>query len=371
MRLRYVCLCILIFAVGAAAAQGGFSIQQSMQQSIGMTSGNDDDFLNFTLPGFGMGMSFPDFGFEFNMTSSSDFDQAYSFFDKYYVSTPLPVVGIVSTPIKVDITHKMPSDIYFSGHKVKYSQYTSAVASNRGNELWIQGISDWSQYVICPVGTGLQLIAFTPAGGQAELYEIFQTTYPATILNVTNKQYPLYPLYNSMYFAADKIGRHILLFVLNGQPSNAIIIDVTQVPQQAPMQQTQGSSYQGANTYTQTYGQQYNQQQYGQQQYTSQQYTSTSIPSPTPVPVPRPGDTPVTIQSQGMKGYQVFLDESYIGTEGTNGDPLDGNFNFKVVGGQSHDVRVYDGQFNYPNRIYFPKGALKIIRVEPGTAVYV
>jgi hypothetical protein len=83
------------------------------------------------------------------------------------------------------------------------------------------------------------------------------------------------------------------------------------------------------------------------------------------------GDTPVTIQSQGMRGYQVFLDENYIGTEGTGGDPLDGRFNFNVVGNQNHDIRVYDGQFNYPKTMYFSSGVQKIINLEPGTEVYI
>jgi hypothetical protein len=81
------------------------------------------------------------------------------------------------------------------------------------------------------------------------------------------------------------------------------------------------------------------------------------------------GDTPVTIRSQGMRGYQVFLDENYIGTEGTGGDVLDGIFNFKVVGGKVHDIRVYDGQFNYPKSMYFARGNLKMIIVEPGAAL--
>jgi hypothetical protein len=72
-----------------------------------------------------------------------------------------------------------------------------------------------------------------------------------------------------------------------------------------------------------------------------------------------------------MKGYQVFLDENYIGMEGTGGDVLDGVFNFKVVGGQNHNIRVYDGQFNYPKSMYFARGVPKIINVEPGTAAYI
>lgn len=81
-------------------------------------------------------------------------------------------------------------------------------------------------------------------------------------------------------------------------------------------------------------------------------------------------DTPVTIVSQGMRGYQVFLDGNYIGTEGTGGDALDGSFSFEVVGGQNHDIRVYDGRFDYPKTIYFQRGLQKVIHVEPGMEVY-
>jgi hypothetical protein len=82
------------------------------------------------------------------------------------------------------------------------------------------------------------------------------------------------------------------------------------------------------------------------------------------------GDTPVTIVSQGMRGYEVFLDGNYIGTEGTEGDIRDGKYVFKVVGNQNHEVRVYDGQFNYPKTMFFQRGVQKIINVEPGILVY-
>jgi hypothetical protein len=98
---------------------------------------------------------------------------------------------------------------------------------------------------------------------------------------------------------------------------------------------------------------------------TAYPYTTTQTPAVTT------GDSTATIVSQGMRGYQVFLDGSYIGTEGTGGDPLDGKFSFRVVGGQNHEVRVYDGQFNYPKTIFFDRGGTKIIKVEPGMAVYI
>jgi hypothetical protein len=60
-------------------------------------------------------------------------------------------------------------------------------------------------------------------------------------------------------------------------------------------------------------------------------------------PIPTPGDAVVIIISQGMRGYQVYLDGRYIGTEGTGGDLSDGRFSFNVLGGRYHYIRVYDG----------------------------
>jgi hypothetical protein len=100
-------------------------------------------------------------------------------------------------------------------------------------------------------------------------------------------------------------------------------------------------------------------------QYPAPAYTSTQYPIATT------GDSTATIVSQGMRGYQIFLDGNYIGTEGTGGDPLDGKFTFRVVGNQNHEVRVYDGQFNYPKTMFFEHGGTKIINVEPGMAVYI
>ena len=244
--------------------------------------------------------------------------------------------GIISTPARFDIAQKTPTTIYYGvGQALPYSQYMSSMPS-RTNDLWVQGATSWSQYVVSPVGTWLQLVANAPVGGSSGVYEIVQTDTTATKYST----YQFFPGYNTMNFNADQVGRHLLYFVVNNQPSNVIIMDVFA---QAPSTQYQTN----APTITAS--------------------TVPTLPQTTSVG----GDTPVTIQSPGMRGYQVFLDENYIGTEGSNGDALDGVFNFKVTGGQNHNIRVYDGQFNYPKSMYFERGVLKIINVESGTAVYV
>ncbi len=252
--------------------------------------------------------------------------------------------------MKFDVTHKMPSRIYFgSGQEVQYTQYQSAMASSRGNELWIQKGADWSQYAIVPVGTGMQFIAFAPAGGQADYYELLQTDS----MNVTGKRLNFYSGYNSLNFMADKVGRHILMFVLNNQPSNSIIVDV--ISQAPPVQQVMAAGQMPPST-NQPVG--YSAPNsaasgYVQSVGTSTQYQTYSSTSTYPAQTGSvAGDTPVTIQST-MRGYDFYLDGVMVGKDGTNGYALDGVFRFNVVGGQTHTIRIFDGSNNYEKPVYF------------------
>jgi len=95
-----------------------------------------------------------------------------------------------------------------------YTQYVSTVPS-KTNDLWIQGATNWTQYVVCPVGTWLQLVANAPVGGSAGFYEMIQTS-------TTSSKYNTYQFnsgYNTMNFYADQVGRHTLYFVVNNSPA--------------------------------------------------------------------------------------------------------------------------------------------------------
>ncbi|MCK9564562.1 MAG: hypothetical protein M0Q43_00765 [Methanothrix sp.] len=366
MRFNCLCLCLCILALilgaGSASAVGGqgFSLQQSINVAGGAFS---EDYVNslFGISGMGTELSGPWFGPEFENTSS-----ASSFLSEFYINTSVPVIGF--NPVKIDVTHKMPSKIYFgSGREVTYTQYQSAVATARGNELWIQKGLDWSAYAIVPAGTGMQFIAFAPAGGQADYYEIVQTD----ALNTTSKRVNFYTGYNSLNFRADKVGRHVLLFVQSNQPSNSIIVDVIS---QAPtaVQTTTAGQMQPTSDMPPAY----NQPNAGQtttsglfqtttSASTQYQTYGTSYPPHTAVG----GDTPVTIQTT-MKGYDVYVDGVMIGKEGSNGDALDGVFKFSVVGGQTHTIRIFDGVNNFEKPMSFERGVAKIINVPAATTVY-
>jgi hypothetical protein len=135
----------------------------------------------------------------------------------------MPIVGgIISTPVKFDITQKTPSNVYYgAGVGLPYTQYVSTVPS-KTNDLWVQGATNWTQYVVTPVGTLIQLVANAPVGGSAGFYEIVQTNTNAVKYNT----YQFNQGYNTMNFNADQVGRHMLYFVVNNQPSNVVVVDV-------------------------------------------------------------------------------------------------------------------------------------------------
>ena len=166
--------------------------------------------------------------FPWYTTGGSFYSQPYSEvtfspFTEYYTTTGTPVIGgIISNPTKFDITKKTPSTVYYgAGVGLPFTQYASTVPS-KTNDLWIQGATNWTQYVVSPVGTWLQLIAYAPAEGPAGFYEMTQT-------DTTSSKYNTYQFnqgYNTMNFNADKVGRHMLYFVVNNQPSNVVVVDV-------------------------------------------------------------------------------------------------------------------------------------------------
>ncbi|MCU0637772.1 MAG: hypothetical protein MUE87_04050 [Methanothrix sp.] len=365
--MRSVCLCLylLILATGQA---GAIDQQFPPYESVDMISSSFGQSFVESL--FGTGVASTDMSEQWFGPIFQNRTSAYSFLSEFYINTSMPMAGGLA-PARIDVSQRLPAKIYFgSGQEILYTQYQTAMSASRGNELWIVKYQDWSQYAIVPLGIGLQFIAFAPAGGQADYYEILQTDNQ----NLTSRKVNLYAGYTSLSFPADSVGRHIIFYVLNNQPSNAIIIDVINPPQASPAVQMpetsdmppafgQMGAISGGPIQTTT--------------MSIAQTTTTAIAGPSavasqPAQIAPSGDTPVTIRSQGMRGYQIYLDGALIGTEGSGGDAPDGQFSFSVTGGQEHNIRVFDGQFNYDKgMIYFQRGVLKIINVEPGTAVYI
>ena len=232
-----ICLAALVCLAGPAGAQsdplGAGSSDSTMGSSGDWISpnmghatsrANSDQGLASMLQWLDQPVS----SFPWYTASDAFYSQPYSYttfspYTEYYTSTGTTVVGgIISNPTKFDITQKTPSRVYYgAGVGLPYSQYASTVSS-KTNDLWIQGATNWTQYVVSPVGTWLQLVAYAPVEGPAGVYETIQT-------DTTSSKYKTYQFnqgYNTMNFKADQVGRHTLYFVVNSQPSNVVVVDV-------------------------------------------------------------------------------------------------------------------------------------------------
>ncbi len=323
-----VLLCLLVLLCFGAASAQPYQYSNQVGSSIGnYMSSNVNGYTNISFPGISYNFTFPSYGF--NETYNASMSNAFSFFSEYYINTGTPIVGgIVSVPVQFNIAQRTPSRVYLvSGQAIPYSQYTSMVVAN-SNQLWIQGATDWSQYVISPVGTWLQLVAYTPNGGNANVYDIIQTSGSA----VKYRQYQLYPGYNSMNFYVGDAGRHMLYFIVNNQPSNIVVIDAAYQAQPSTETVTPlPAPYPG--------------------------YTPMPAPTPTPTPTPLSGNVPVTIRYPDTRSFDVYVDGAYVGSG------IGGSFSFSAPAG-SHDIRVWDGSFDYEKTVYLQSGIPKIIYVE-------
>jgi plastocyanin len=220
-------------------------------------------------------------------------------FSQYYRSTSQVPTDQLTAPTKIDLTGEEPAMLYFGSTQkaVPYSQYETYALTTGANSLWIQGASSWTQYAMVPLGSMITMITTSPAGGNGYLYEV----YPDGTLDKNG--YYFYP-YNQVGFYADEAGQHQLFFNIAGQPSNVIVIDV--VPYQSPA--TPAYNY-----------------------------------------------AAVTISSSWLRGYDVYVDGSYVATEGWTGES-DGMVTINVPGNQYHTIAVKGSGFTFSDYKFFNAG---------------
>jgi len=296
-----------------------------------------DDYLSYGAEVFRSSGSTEAYGF----TTSSSF--TYNRYYQYFF-TEDEVSPLDQGPVGFTITGNEPNLLYFGWQTVPYSEYISSDMYTGTNALWIEGETAWTRYTACPVGTWLQLVTTTPAGGSAYYYEISPSG------NTSITPYTL-ATYDRMSFFAAEEGRYALFFVANNQPSNVVIIDAGEELTPETTGNTAGTG-QGAATTT-----------------TIPDITPATTPASTPTPTY--GDVSVTLQSQNMRGYDVYVDENYVGTEGQGGDALDGIYRVNVVGGQWHTVKVWDGEWFYGKPRFYDRNMPVVLKFEPAATAYV
>jgi hypothetical protein len=112
--------------------------------------------------------------------------------------------------------------VYYAGKSMPLSSFQVA----GGNYLWVESTLGLVQYLSMTQGSGVSLMAYSSAAGQGMIYEMYpssgsvQGVYTQNVVNLNSG-------YNRLQFNGGTSGRHILLFVMNNQPSNTVVIDVS------------------------------------------------------------------------------------------------------------------------------------------------
>ena len=69
------------------------------------------------------------------------------------------------------------------------------------------------------------------------------------------------------------------------------------------------------------------------------------------------GTSAVILRSSWFKGYDIYLDGKYVGTEGSGSDLLDGIYDFRVQGGMWHTIVISKNGQSYDETGTFVSGA--------------
>jgi len=154
-----------------------------------------------------------------NQPSSSSSDLKFA---QYFSRTRSASNMHIEAPKKHEIRNEIPTTVYFGSQMqaVPYIQYQTYPAYTGGNSLWIQGATSWTQYAQVPQGSSLSLLATSAIGGNGYLSE----TDPSGIKS--SNSFYFFPGNSQISFYADTVGQHILLFIINGQVSNSVVINV-------------------------------------------------------------------------------------------------------------------------------------------------
>ncbi len=199
-----------------------------------------------------------------------------------------------------NITSNQPSYLRLGSLEVPFSDYASLI---RSNELWVANGSIWSQYITVSQGEELHLVVYSATGRAADIYRI---SYAAGTID--HRSYSVRPGYYSLKMALEREGRLMMILAVNNQPANALIIDVLPRPPGRPE-------------------------------------------GPVDVTTLLPGKAKVTIRSESFRGYDVYVDGTFMSSDISDG-AIDGVAAFILDGDETHKVAISqrDGQGNIINR---------------------
>ncbi len=213
-------------------------------------------------------------------------------------------VTTLTDPIYFNLSGNEPQSIRLDERQLNYTDYISSdTCAPLSSELWIRKDTVWSRYSQVTTGEVVNLIVHTPRDGSGDIYLI-------SYANSTIKHWNFKFLagYYRLKLLPEESGRLFMLLAQASEPGNALILDV------------------------------------------SPRAIEQSF-SPVDVDSILKGDTFVTIKSQRIKGYDVYVDGVFFCNDNSDGS-LDGIASLTIGGGKTHTITISqrDGQGGIINK---------------------
>ncbi len=194
----------------------------------------------------------------------------------------------LSLPLAFNISRNEPQMLQFGSDHQNFSEY---VSSSFLSELWVRTGVQWSRYERTVQGVDADIILHMPKDGNADIYLI---SYASGSTNHWN--FKLLRGYYLLRLVPGEDGRLFMITALDNQPGNALMLDVSPRP-------------------------------------------NVASSSPMDVGTIQIGKAKVTIKSQRIKGYDVYVDGVFYSSDISDGI-LDGITSFTVGAGKTHTITV-------------------------------
>lgn len=122
--------------------------------------------------------------------------------------------------LRYDIESAGQTFIYYSGSYHPWKGFSGSFPKN-APLFWAATSQGWSWYASLPRGSWVQELMYIPESGTLKMYEIYPT-------GMTQRYVLGFPSsgYYYIWFYGDAPGKHITIFTVDDEPSNAVMIDV-------------------------------------------------------------------------------------------------------------------------------------------------
>ena len=194
----------------------------------------------------------------------------------------------LSLPLAFNISRNEPQMLQFGSDHQNFSEY---VSSSFLSELWVRTGLRWSRYEQTAQGVDADIILHMPKDGNLDVYLI---SYARGSTDHWN--FKLLSGYYLLRLVPGEDGRLFMITALDNQPGNALMLDVSS-------------------------------------------RSNVASSSPMDVGTIQIGKAKVTIKSQRIKGYDVYVDGVFYSSDISDGI-LDGITSFTIGAGKTHTITV-------------------------------